>query len=139
VGVDMKPGDPADRATDAKADGAFQGSHRAGYGDRLARVEEWLRKHPDATLQSGEGAVLLEEIDRLREQLRLTHIEAINEAAENADLRAAIERVRALHERETRTSRFGSIVWHLCPRCRDDGGDPLEHPCPTLRALDGDA
>ena len=139
MGVDMKPGDPADRATDAKADGAFQGSHRAGYGDRLARVEEWLRKHPDATLQSGEGAVLLEEIDRLREQLRLTHIEAINEAAENADLRAAIERVRALHERETRTSRFGSIVWHLCPRCRDDGGDPLEHPCPTLRALDGDA
>jgi hypothetical protein len=113
-----RPGDPADRATDAKADGAFQGSHRAGYGDRLARVEEWLRRHPSATLQSGEGAALLEEIDRLR---------------------AAIERVRALHERETRTSRFGSIVWHLCPRCRDDGGDPLEHPCPTLRALDGDA
>ena len=58
---------------------------------------------------------------------------------ENATLRAAIDRVRALHERETRTSRFGSIVWHLCPHCRDDGGDPLEHPCPTLRALDGDA
>lgn len=58
---------------------------------------------------------------------------------ENAQLRAAIDRVRALHERETRTSRFGSIVWHLCPRCRDDGGDPLEHPCPTLRALDGEA
>jgi|688.fasta_scaffold07997_7 hypothetical protein len=58
---------------------------------------------------------------------------------ENAQLRAAIERVRALHERETQTSRFGSIVWHLCPHCRDEGGDPLEHPCPTLRALDGDA
>jgi hypothetical protein len=119
-----KPGDPADRATDAKADGAFQGSHRAGYGDKFARVEEWLRKHPDATLQSGEGAVLLAEIDRLRAELAVAH--------------AAIERVRALHERETRTSRFGSIVWHLCPHCRDDGGDPLEHPCPTLRALDGE-
>jgi hypothetical protein len=58
---------------------------------------------------------------------------------ENMKLRAAIERVRALHERETWTSRFGSIVWHVCPHCRDDGGDPLEHPCPTLRALDGDA
>jgi hypothetical protein len=64
-----RPGDPADRATDAKADGAFQGSHRAGYGDRLARVEDWLRRHPDATLQSGEGAVLVEEIDRLRAEL----------------------------------------------------------------------
>jgi len=59
-------------------------------------------------------------------------------ADEILKLRTAIERVRALHERETRTSRFGSIVWHLCPRCRDDGGDPLEHPCPTLRALDGE-
>ncbi len=117
-----KPGDPADK----QADGAFGGvtSHRAGYGDKFARVEEWLRKHPSATLASGEGAVLLAEIDRLRAELAVAH--------------AAIERVRALHERETRTSRFGSIVWHLCPHCRDDGGDPLEHPCPTLRALDGE-
>ncbi len=115
MGADAKPGDPADKA----ADGAFGGvtSHRAGYGDKLARVEEWLRKHPDATLASGEGAVLLAEIDQLR---------------------AAIDRVRALHERETRTSRFGSIVWHLCPHCRDDDGYLLEHPCPTLRALDGE-
>jgi hypothetical protein len=59
-----RPGDPADKA----ADGAFGGvtSHRAGYGDKLARVEEWLRKHPSATLASGEGAALLEEIDRMR-------------------------------------------------------------------------
>jgi hypothetical protein len=84
-----KPGDPADRATDAKADGAFQGSHRAGYGDRLARVESWLWKHPDATLQSGEGAVLLEEIDRLR---------------------AAIDRVWALH-------RTGSDHPDRCVEC----------------------
>jgi hypothetical protein len=59
-----RPGDPADKA----ADGAFGGvtSHRAGYGDKLARVEDWLRKHPSATLASGEGAALLEEIDRMR-------------------------------------------------------------------------
>jgi hypothetical protein len=62
-----KPGDPADKA----ADGAFGGvtSHRAGYGDRLARVEDWVRRWPSATLSSGEGAVLLAEIDRLRRML----------------------------------------------------------------------
>jgi hypothetical protein len=92
-----RPGDPADRITDAKADGAFQGSHRAGYGDRLARVEEWLRRHPSATLASGEGAVLLAEIDRLR---------------------AAIDRVRALHKPDD----------YCCGKWG----------CPTLRAIDGD-
>ena len=65
-----RPGDPADKATDAKADGAFGGvqthSHRAGYGDdRLARLVDYLRRNPRATLASGEGAVLLAEIDRL--------------------------------------------------------------------------
>lgn len=101
---ETKPGDPADRATDAKADGAFQGSHRAGYGDRLARVEDWLRRHPDATLQSGEGAVLLAEIDRLR---------------------AAIDRVRALH-------RSGFDHPDRCVECFG-----RRYPCPTLRALEG--
>ena len=109
MGADMKPGDPTDRATDAKADGAFQGSHRAGYGDRLARVEEWLRKHPSATLASGEGAVLLEEIDRLR---------------------AAIDRVRALHGPTFDGTR--------CVACSMPDGDFELHPCPTLRALDGE-
>jgi hypothetical protein len=124
-----KPGDPADKA----ADGAFGGvtSHRAGYGDRLARVEDWVRRHPTATLTSGEGAVLLVEIDRLREQLRLTHIEAINEAAENADLRAAVERVRALHIR------------HKCKNCPVCEPECVEcgavYPCPTLRAVEDDA
>jgi hypothetical protein len=62
-----KPGDPADKI----ADGAFGGvtSHRAGYGDRLARVEDWVRRWPSATLSSGEGAVLVAEIDRLRRML----------------------------------------------------------------------
>lgn len=65
-----KPGDPADKA----ADGAFGGvtphathSHRAGYGDdRLGRLIAWLRAHPTTTLASGEGTLLLAEIDRLR-------------------------------------------------------------------------
>lgn len=66
----IKPGDPADKA----ADGAFGGkpatAHRSGYGDVLARVEAWLRKHPSATLASRDGWTLLAEIDRLREDNR---------------------------------------------------------------------
>ncbi len=109
-----KPGDPADKA----ADGAFGGvtSHRAGYGsDKLARVEEWLRKYPTATLASGEGAVLLQEIDRLR---------------------AAIDRVRALHAPVSKKVGWGTLV--LCAKCLDEDNDPCIHPCPTLRALDGE-
>jgi hypothetical protein len=123
VGADMKPGDPADRATDAKADGAFQGSHRAGYGDRLARVEDWLRRHPTATLASGEGAVLLAEIDRLREELATAH--------------AAIDRVVALHTPPTAYPSATDLAH--CGRCRDLRGLPQQHPCTTLRALDGEA
>ncbi len=106
-----KPGDPADRA----ADGAFGGvtSHRAGYGDKLARVEDWVRRYPTATLASGEGAALLQEIDWLRAELAAT--------------RAAIERVRALH-------RPGSDHPDRCVECFG-----RRYPCPTLRTLDGDA
>ena len=111
-----RPGDPADKAIDAKADGAFQGSHRAGYGDRLARVEEWLRRHPSATLACGEGAVLLAEIDRLR---------------------AAIERVRALHAPQEYTIWSGARL-QRCTHSRDETGYCLPYPCPTLRALDGE-
>ena len=56
--------------TDAKADGNF-GNHRAGYGDRLDRIIATARK--GWTLAAGEGLVLVQEIDRLREQLRDTH------------------------------------------------------------------
>jgi len=128
----MKPGDPADRATDAKADGAFQGSHRAGYGDRLARVEEWLRKHPSATLASGEGAVLLAEIDRLRRQILIFVDMAatwVKVGHENERLQDAIERVRALHGPDEGE----------CDNCHiEDSGRFEPHPCPTLRALDGE-
>ena len=161
MGADMKPGDPADRA----ADGAFGGvtSHRAGYGDRLARVEDWLRRHPDATLQSGEGAVLLEEIDQLRRQILIfvdmaaTWVKVGHEnerlqdaidrlRVENRELRdirlnmgrginmlrAAIERVRALHR--------PTLEGAHCVVCHSsDSSDWDFYPCPTLRALDGDA
>jgi hypothetical protein len=51
--------------TDAKADGNF-GNHRAGYGDRLDRIIATARK--GWTLAAGEGLVLVQEIDRLREE-----------------------------------------------------------------------
>lgn len=44
--------------------------HRSGYHkDKLAFLEGWIRKHPFTTLASGEGKVLLDEIDRLRKLL----------------------------------------------------------------------
>jgi hypothetical protein len=147
----IKPGDPADKA----ADGAFggqptTGSHRAGYGETLARVEAWLRAHPRATLASGEGWALVEEIDRLREQLYLANESATSAAAEhrwmsgeiqkfirlwhgeeakNARLRAAIERVRALH-RPT----FDGAYCVVC--YASYSSDWALYPCPTIRALD---
>jgi len=62
----VTPPDP----TDAKADGAFGAVHRAGYAtDKLAWLMQWLTDHPDATLASGEGRLLLAEINRLRAAL----------------------------------------------------------------------
>jgi len=57
---------------------------------------------------------------------------------ENAQLRAAIERVRALHVPDTLTftGEITGEVWKVCKHCRDDNGYAVEHPCPTLRALD---
>ena len=134
-----KPGDPADRA----ADGAFGGvtSHRAGYGDKLARVEDWLRRHPTATLASGEGAALLEEIDRLRKELayqkRLMAVASAEHRrmAEDLDrvkthrddLRADIGWVRTLHIRHKQDC---SECEPKCVEC------DVVYPCPTLRALD---
>lgn len=45
-------------------------NHRAGYHkDKLQYVMEWVRRHPDSTLSSGEGKILLDEIDRLLEEI----------------------------------------------------------------------
>ncbi len=106
-----KPGDPADKAADGAFGGQPTGSHRAGYGETLARVEAWLRAHPSATLASGEGWALVEEIDRLR---------------------AAIERVRALHRSYLAEAPAGGRVSYCSCSM------PHRHPCPTLRALDGE-
>jgi len=70
--------------TDAKADGNFGsagGSHRAGYGDRLANAEKWARK--GGTLNAGEGAVLCEEIDRLRDEIQRIKREMYKEALDD--------------------------------------------------------
>ena len=146
-----KPGDPADKAADAKADGNFGGvtSHRSGYSSYITidGVEytklEWIERtaRRGGTLASGEGALLVEEIDRLRaEKMALRkELESLRaevrdkqtdwemEHAETVRLRAAIERVRALHQPYTNIDGVA--------RCWNDG---LHHPCPTLRALDGE-
>jgi len=80
--------------TDAKADGNFGsagGNHRAGYGDRLGNAEKWARK--GGTLNAGEGAVLCEEIDRLRERLAaLTlHMNQVHEELGGTDTVLTLE------------------------------------------------
>lgn len=53
--------------TDAKADGGF-GNHRAGYSPyRLEQAMYWGLK--GGTLMAGEGRILAQEIERLREEL----------------------------------------------------------------------
>lgn len=47
-------------------------SHRSGYGsitDRTARVIDWVSRHPDATLASGEAILLLNRIRELESLL----------------------------------------------------------------------
>ena len=68
--------------TDAKADGQFV-NRRAGYGNqRLAAIENWARC--GWTLSAGEGAVLCDELDRLRRILA-----ALREPSEAVLLAAA--------------------------------------------------
>jgi hypothetical protein len=56
---------------------------------------------------------------------------------ENAQLRAAIERVRALHAPQEYTIWSGARL-QCCTHSRDETGYCLPYPCPTLRALDGE-
>jgi len=56
--------------TDCRGADQFQPTHRSGYHtDKLAWLMAWLTDHPDATLASGEGRVLRDEINRLRAAL----------------------------------------------------------------------
>jgi hypothetical protein len=80
--------------TDCRAADQFQPNHRAGYGDRLAFLVQWLTDHPDATLASGEGKVLLDEINRLRvvAQANYANMERLGKEVEQ--LREEVELLR---------------------------------------------
>jgi dynactin complex subunit len=67
---------------------------------------------------------LREENDRLRRSVCVLVEDFVNVREENAKLRAAIDRVRALH----RSGLKGAV----CDGCA------YYYPCPTLRALDGE-
>ena len=49
-------------------------------------------------------------------------------------LRAAIDRVRALHKPEAYTTWLGATT-QRCTRCCDESGYSMPYPCPTIRAL----
>ncbi len=79
--------------TDAKADGNF-GNHRAGYGDRLDRIIATARK--GWTLAAGEGLVLVQEIDRLRQENETLHSRVLSGSLED---RSAIHQLQDLNLR----------------------------------------
>lgn len=59
--------------TSAPTDCRVLTNHRAGYGsidDKTERVIHWLTKHPDSTLASGEGHLLLLRIRQLETELQ---------------------------------------------------------------------
>ena len=127
---EQRPGDPADKA----ADGAFGGvqSHRAGYGDdKLQRLTEWLRAHPTATLASGEGALLLAEIDRLTDKLNFAcRVRDISHAAAQSfarDIDRAERILAALREPSENVSKAVWSTWGLW--------DSRNHFAATLHAL----
>lgn len=77
----------------------------------------------------------MSEMDDMDRALLVTEINYLRERAERAErilaaLRAAIERVRALHDvRERRHIGWADVT--CCSGCSDD-----DNPCPTLRALE---
>ena len=92
--------------TDAKADGAFGGNHRAGYGDRLDRIIATARK--GWTLAAGEGLVLVQEIDRLRQENETLHSRVLSGSLED---RSAIHQLQDLNLRHQEVNdRLRSIL-----------------------------
>jgi hypothetical protein len=51
---------------------------------------------------------------------------------ERDQYKAAVERVRAVHPKETWAVNFGDV----CGSCRDSSENPMPWPCPTIAALD---
>ena len=59
-------------------------------------------------------------------------------AVENAVLRHAIDRVRALHTCVTHDARFESgATFPICSHCLSGAGGFVDWPCPTIKAMDG--
>jgi len=91
--------------TDAKADGNF-GNHRAGYDDRLDRITATARK--GWTLAAGEGLVLVQEIDRLRQENETLHSRVLSGSLED---RSAIHQLQDLNLRHQEVNdRLRSIL-----------------------------
>ena len=110
--TDCRVPDPSDKL-DAKADGQFQAvNRRAGYGDdRLERIIATARK--GWTLAAGEGLVLVQEIDRLREELTQ---QSITLSAEHQ----RAERILAALREPSNT--ILEAAWCECP-----GNFPADH------------
>lgn len=83
---------------------------------------------------------MYDEIGQLEEEIERLNKTIVTLLADNDSLRTtvdklhtAIERVRELHS----PVRYDLGI-PCCEVCIDSYGDPREHPCPTLRALDGE-
>jgi len=139
---------------EAKADGQFQPVHRAGYQtDKLEWLMQWLALHPDATLASGEGRVLLDEINRVREvaqakidalQARVRELESTildehsrlaQEEAKPAAVVADRDRLAACVERVRKVTRVKIGVGPYPDRDYTE----VVHVSDILDALEGDA
>lgn len=97
--------------------------------DELFRIyaDGRVTKNPDVSWDDC-AVAFFDALDRLGSRRSLAFLQE-----ENAKLRAAIDRVRALH---VRTKRFPAGWCDECNSAFDCFAVP--HPCPTLRALDGE-
>lgn len=76
-----------------------------------------------------------DEILQMEQEIERLGKEIVTLLADNDSLRAAIDRVRALHV-PVEILGFGP----MCDECNSVADNWIApHPCPTLRALDGDA
>lgn len=98
-------------------------------------------------------------LSRTRESLAVARHEAKQHYLKHQKAEAAVERVKALHrsiplyepcddadceQEHTETVANGQYVHeglvegHACEECRDESGDFIDYPCPTIRALEGE-
>jgi hypothetical protein len=106
------------------------------YADELFRLYPDGRVSKNPNVSWDECAVAL--FDALEREGTRRSVKDLQE--ENIKLHAAITRVRALHLPGTLTftGEMTGEVWKVCNHCRDDNGFAVEHPCLTLRILDGE-